>query len=404
MAPEGSQAVGGHPYDAPMPTAPLVRSMRPRDRQEQHRASTPLELLFDLSFVVAVSAAAALLHHQLAEGHVHAGLVGYAMVFFAIWWAWMNFTWFASAFDTDDVPYRLLTLVQIAGVLVLAVGVPDAATGDFTLVTIGYLVMRVGLLSLWLRASRSTGGIHSSAFRYAVGVAIVQVGWTARLWLPDHLGSPSFVVLVVCELLVPVLAEREGDHTPWHPEHIAERYGLFTIIVIGECILSTTGAIRAGVTEGGRSGELLLLAGGGLLVVFGIWWLYFQRAAEEGLRDVTWGSFLWGYAHYGLFASLAGLGAALALASESGHVHLSDTGRSVAVALPVALALTLLALMQGFLHSEPVARTAGFLAAAVVVLVLGIARPVPLGADVLLMGLAVAALVAVDTLHAPAAG
>ncbi|MQA98293.1 MAG: low temperature requirement protein A, partial [Streptosporangiales bacterium] len=95
-------------------------------------------MLFDLCFVVAVAQAAAELHHGLAEVHVGPALLGYVLVFFAIWWAWMNFTWFASAYDTDDVPYRVLTLVQIAGVLVLAAGVPDAFLHyDFTLPTIG---------------------------------------------------------------------------------------------------------------------------------------------------------------------------------------------------------------------------------------------------------------------------
>ena len=77
------------------------------------------------------------------------------MVFFAIWWAWMNFTWFASAYDNDDVLYRLGVFVQIAGVLILAAGVPRAfASASFAIVTLGYAVMRVGLVSLWLRAAR----------------------------------------------------------------------------------------------------------------------------------------------------------------------------------------------------------------------------------------------------------
>ena len=99
--------------------------MGPRDRDEQDRSATPLELLFDLCFVVAVAQAADQLHHALVEGHIADGVVSYGSVFFTIWWAWMNFTWFASAYDTDDVPYRLLTLLQIGGVLLLAAGVAD---------------------------------------------------------------------------------------------------------------------------------------------------------------------------------------------------------------------------------------------------------------------------------------
>ena len=100
--------------------------MPSRDRDEEHRASTPLELLFDLCFVVAVARASSLLHHAISAGDAGSAVVSYVLVFFSIWWAWMNFTWFASAYDNDDVVYRLLTLVQITGVLILAAGVPRA--------------------------------------------------------------------------------------------------------------------------------------------------------------------------------------------------------------------------------------------------------------------------------------
>src|SRR3954463_2690151 len=145
--------------------------MLARATDEDHRVSTPLELLFDLTFVVAVSQAAASLAHGLGEGHTGRALLGYVLVFFAIWWAWMNFTWFASSYDTDDVPYRLLTLLQMGGVLVLAAGVPAALDhGDYLGVTVGYLVMRVGLVVLWLRASREDPDGRRTAHRYAAGI------------------------------------------------------------------------------------------------------------------------------------------------------------------------------------------------------------------------------------------
>ena len=99
-----------------------------RDTEESHRASTPLELLFDLCFVVAISQASGRLHHGLEEGRIGFTIVHYLMVFFAIWWAWVNFTWFASAYDVDDVLYRLTTLVVITGALILAAGVPGPST------------------------------------------------------------------------------------------------------------------------------------------------------------------------------------------------------------------------------------------------------------------------------------
>lgn len=115
-----------------------MRPLAARDRHEPNRVSTPLELLFDLCFVVGVSQASGRLHHALGEGHYGHAIESYLLVFFAIWWAWVNFTWFASAYDNDDVPYRLITMVQIAGALTLAAGVPRAFDdGDFTVVTVG---------------------------------------------------------------------------------------------------------------------------------------------------------------------------------------------------------------------------------------------------------------------------
>ncbi|WP_254723824.1 low temperature requirement protein A [Actinomadura luzonensis] len=110
-------------------TGPLRVRMTGRPADEPHRVSSQLELLFDLTFVIAVAAVTARFAHDVADGHGLAGLTPFLQVFFAIWWAWMNFTWFASSYDTDDVAYRLLTMVQMGGVLVLAVGVPPRPRG-----------------------------------------------------------------------------------------------------------------------------------------------------------------------------------------------------------------------------------------------------------------------------------
>ncbi|HEX3530828.1 MAG TPA: low temperature requirement protein A, partial [Thermoanaerobaculia bacterium] len=117
--------------------------LRGRDIHEKHRVSTPLELLFDLTFVVAISQAASQLHHGVVEHHVTQALPGYLVAFAAAWWAWMNYTWFASAYDNDDTLFRVLTLVQMGGVLVLATGIPGLFTGHFRAGVIGYVVMRL---------------------------------------------------------------------------------------------------------------------------------------------------------------------------------------------------------------------------------------------------------------------
>ncbi|NAE18350.1 low temperature requirement protein A, partial [Enterococcus hirae] len=201
--------------------------MRPRDPAEPHRASTPLELLFDLVFVVAVATAAERLGHAAIGGHLASGARSYQLVFFAIWWGWLNFTWFASAYDTDDVPYRVTTLLQMAGALVVAAGVTRAVDdGDFTVITAGYVIMRFAMVLQWLRASRAAPDHRATALRYAAGIAVVQCAWVARLALPEGAQLAAFLVLVVAEVSVPAWAERTGV-TSYHRSHIAERYGLF---------------------------------------------------------------------------------------------------------------------------------------------------------------------------------
>jgi low temperature requirement protein LtrA len=259
---------------APRPR-PWVRRMSGRDPAEAHRASTPLELLFDLTFVVAVAQAAAQLHHALALGHAGHALAGYAVVFFGLWWAWVNFTWFASAYDTDDVPYRLLTLLQMAGVLVFAAGIPPAFQHfDFATVVAGYMIMRLAMVAQWLRAARGHPEGRAGPLRYAAGVAVVQLCWIGWLWLSGPGELAGLIVLVAAELAVPAWAEFGGRATPWHPGHITERYGEFTIIVLGEVVAAIAAAVTGALGDSRASPALVTAAAAGLLLVFTLWWSY----------------------------------------------------------------------------------------------------------------------------------
>jgi low temperature requirement protein LtrA len=321
--------------------------MAPRDPAQAHRTATPLELLVDLTFVVAVAQCGASLHHALATGHGGDALFAYPATFFAIWWAWMNFTWFASAFDVDDPLYRLATLVQMAGVLVLAAGVPRAfADGDFAVVTLGYVIMRVALIGQWLRASCHPDS-RDCARRYALGIGLCQFGWVGLLLLPEGLRGIGFVVMAIAELAVPVWAERVG-RTSWHPGHIAERYGLFTIIVLGESILAATVAVQSALDTGHALGDLVTIAIGGLLIVFSLWWVAFDlptEAAAAQAREVfettARHAFIWGYGHLVVFASATAVGVGLTLAVDRavGDGSISQTGAGLAVTVPVAVYL-----------------------------------------------------------------
>lgn len=319
-----------------------LRAMVSRDPAEPHRASTPLELLFDLVFVVAVSRASGSLHHFWAEGHFTQGLIGYAMGFFAIWWAWMNFTWFASAFDTDDWLYRLTTLVQMAGALTIAAGVERAMTqADFGIVIGGYVLMRVAAGSQWLRAAVSDPAMRATCLRYAAGIAAVQAAW---VWwgvcAPEHVRF-GFIAIALADMSVPLFAERVAP-TTWHPVHIAERYGLFTLIVLGESILASANSIIGGAEEAEHSGTMISIAVSALTIVAAVWWIYFdeeQECEDASLRA----SLLWGYSHYFIFASVAAISAGFEVAVDQGlgKSHLSATTAALTITVPFAIYLVL---------------------------------------------------------------
>ncbi|MEU4518972.1 low temperature requirement protein A [Amycolatopsis sp. NPDC024027] len=374
-------------------------SARPID--EPHRASSQLELLFDLVFVVAVAAATAQLAHHIADGHAWTGLTGFLHVFFAIWWAWMNFTWCASSYDTDDVAYRLLTMVQMAGVLVLAAGVPATAGGDYRAVAAGYLVMRIGLVTQWLRAGLEDPARRRTAFRYATGITVLQIGWVGWLLLGEAgVLSPGtrpvcFLALAAAELAVPRWVERPGA-TTWHPHHIAERYGLFTIILLGESVLAAITGVRGALQAAEISAAFVTIAVSGLVLLFATWWLYFLEPAGAGLSDRRGGSYLWGYGHFGIFAALAALGASLEVAVEDTGHHLpaSPLLISYAVAASVGVFLVLLWLVHVPIVATAVLRPGAVLACATVVFLLPLAAPWT-GVAVVVAGIAAACAVLV---------
>jgi low temperature requirement protein LtrA len=237
-----------------------TRRMGGRDPHEAHRVATPLELLFDLTFVVSFGLAASQLAHALAEGHYAAALIGFGFASFSICWAWVNFSWFASAYDTDDWIFRLTTMVQMIGVLVLAIGLPRLFASiehgghlDNSVMVLGYVIMRVAMAFQWLRAAGQDPVRRRACLTYAFAISTAQIGWVALIFLDFSLGVTLILscALVLVELAGPVIAERRDGGTPWHAHHIAERHGLFAIIALGEGVVGTLATLSAVVEEQG---------------------------------------------------------------------------------------------------------------------------------------------------------
>jgi low temperature requirement protein LtrA len=318
-----------------------------RDPHEQHRTATPLELFFDLTFVIAFGVAGSQFAHEIAEAHVGAGLLGFSFAMFAVIWAWINFTWFASAYDTDDWVFRVVTMVQIVGVLILTMGIEpmfhSLVEGDHVdnrVIVGGYVLMRLALVAQWVRASKQDPARRETCLRYAKYLAVVQLGWTAVLIIEADIATTfaMTVPLIALEMATPYAAERKA-RTPWHAHHIAERYGLLAIIALGECLIGAIETLRAIVANHGWSVDAALVGFGGTALAFGMWWVYFMLPAGRALHLRRQRSYLFGYGHIPIFAAIAATGAGLHVAAYfiDHEAHISAAAAVASIAVPVAL-------------------------------------------------------------------
>jgi low temperature requirement protein LtrA len=367
-----------------------IRRLVGRDAHEPHRAATPLELLFDLTFVVAFGTAANELAHYLVEREFVTAVAGFCLSTFAVSWAWINYSWWASSYDEDDWVCRLATMVQMAGVVILALGlhdmfasIEDGETLDNGVMVAGYVVMRVPMVFQWLRAARHNPERRDACMTYVKTITVSQVGWCALIVL-DFSVPVTFAIaacLAVIEMAGPVIVERAQGGLPWHPHHIAERYGLLVIITLGEGIIGTVASINAVVQHQGWNDDAVLLTLAGIGLTFGLWWTYFAIPSAGVLERHRERSFGWGYGHMFIFGSLAAVGAGLHAAAYyiEDHTHLGAVGTVLTVTVPVAVYFAALYVIYSALvrevdtfHYSLVAGTAAVLVLSVVLAAAGV--------------------------------
>jgi low temperature requirement protein LtrA len=207
----------------------------------------------------------------------------------------------------------------------------------------GYVVMRVAMVGQWARAARQDPARRRVAMTYVVTITIAQAGWIALALAKTSVGATFAwaALLLLIELGGPVAAETRKGGTPWHPHHIAERYGLLVIIALGEAILGTIAALGAIVGPNGEgwSLEAAVVGFAGVTLTFGMWWIYFVLPCGEILERHRERSFGWGYGHIPLFASVVAAGAGLHVAAYlvEDETELDVLGTLLTTAIPVAV-------------------------------------------------------------------
>jgi low temperature requirement protein LtrA len=323
----------------PPPTRPLrhLRPVRLRAADEE-RHPTWLELFFDLCFVAAVAALASGLHH-----HPDArGVLTFAGLFVPVWWAWMGYTWYASAFDNDDVVFRVSWLAAMLLIIALASQAAAAADGDGAGFALAYGVLQLLLAALFLRGRRRETSARAFATRYAVGDLL-----GAALWLASALVHPPVQYLLWAAgmailMATPPLAVLAYRGKAFNAAHVAERYGLFTIIVLGESVV----AVAAGLGGDRLTLPQTVTAALGFGVAACLWWIYFGSVRWSSLtRDSLLRSFTWGYGHLLVFAGVAAAAVGVHLAADAagGHGELDAAGRWILAGGVVAFLAALLA-------------------------------------------------------------
>jgi low temperature requirement protein LtrA len=316
-APKTGAVSGGDKAESRLSTRfvrPQVMRNLASEQRAEERSSTWLELFFDLCFVVAVAALARGLHH---EPNLN-GIVRFLGLFVPVWWSWMIFTWYGTSFDNDDVPYRVTLFVAMLSILGLAasvsrIGVDPSAVVGFVL---AYSLMRLLVAGLFVRAGRSVpASLRPFVAYYAAGNIIGATIWLSSLLVPAPFRYALWALGLAVELLGPILAVMTLDNPriTFHPRHIAERYGLFTLIVLGESVL----AVTSGTAGTDWAPAAVLTAVAGFVAAVCIWWLYFDHVRSSGIELGPRPAFYWGYGHYAVYAGIAAFGVGVQLAIES---------------------------------------------------------------------------------------
>ena len=281
----------------------------PGDAGRRPRRVTWLELFFDLAFVAAISQ----IGSALRDDFTPAGLLRFLLLLFLIWWAWLGHTTLASRLEADDSLERVLILFQMFVIAVMAANATGPLEGrDSAGFVAAYAVVRVVLVVQYWRATRIP------SFRALARACACGHGIAAALWLTSALVPPPYRFWIwgaalSVELIVPALTTDLAMRAPHHPAHLPERYGLFTIILLGESFL----AVMKGI-EGQEywSGTAVALAATGVSIVFATWWWYFDiaaGAADRPLRDRRDAVLMrvWTFAHFPLYLGIAVTGVGL---------------------------------------------------------------------------------------------
>ena len=378
------------------------RSLRRHVPGGEERKIGWLELFYDLIYVATIIQ----LGDMLSRDASAAGTARFVFLFVPVWWAWTGMMFYFNRFVADDVWHRLLVFAQMFAIAHLAISVTGAFSESSAAFALAYFAIRVVLVAFYARAWRVIADARPLVRRYALGFSLAALFWLASAFVPPPYRFVLWGIGLALEFFVTLSpgSRRLQYLLPPDLPHFAERYGLFTIIVLGESFIKVVGGLA-----GGDVGlDALVLSGLGFAVAACLWWLYFDHTHAAVVRSTPAARYVWIYGHLPLTIGITGIGVGLKkLVLLPLGEPASDTvrwlfGGAVVVCLAAfALLDTVKAAGQpGRLAPEMVAR---LVAAALVLAVVAFGADLPVGALALLIALTCALLVAIVGRLAPPA-
>jgi len=321
--------------------------LRSADGSEAGRRATWLELFFDLAFVAAVADVGT----PLAMHYTPEGLLRYGFLFFLIWWAWLGHTVYSTRFDTDDVAQRLLTLAQIFGVAVMAINADDALDSRSSA---GFAAAYAGLrflLAFQYARARRVARAREFATTSAIGYGTAAALWLVSALAPLAVRFELWGLALLVDLGTALVTARHTHRLPHDAAHLPERFGLFTIILLGESLVAVTRGMKTQETWTVPAASSALL---GIAMAFTFWWWYFDGVAGAAERFVqsrrdTRLFHLWTYAHLPLYIGIgiAGIGAEHVVRfAPAGHLDGSEAWMLCGGLATAMAALTTIAASQ----------------------------------------------------------
>lgn len=283
----------------------------------EERHATWLELFYDLVFVAAIAQLANNLNRDVSL----AGFLHFVILFVPVWWSWIGATFYATRFDTDDLGYRLLTILEIFAVAALAVNAPNGLGKTSAGFALSYATVRVVLVIKYLRAIQYVPVARPLSTRFALAFALAAAIWMVSTFITIPLRFGLWALGLMVDFGIPMSAGRLHAQLPPHISHLSERFGLFTLIVLGESVAAVVNGV-AGQQWSVLSAVMAML---GLSIAFSMWWVYFDNPNGSVIRALRAAGQVgiyqtWLYMHLPLAIGLTatGVGVKRIVSSEPG--------------------------------------------------------------------------------------